>query len=315
MTTRNWTVYLFSSLMLTCFSAGRMTAQEEAGDRVITFEVGSIRITTLCESSQDGNSQVLKGATPEMIRTYLSDGKYPAATNAFLLRTADRHILVDAGYGRRLFENLEAQDVTPGQIDVILLTHMHGDHIGGLLRDGQATFPKAALYLSQAEHDFWTDDQAMQQAGPDRQGGFVQARKVIAAYKDRLHLFPAAELNGHSRELLPGIRGIAAYGHTPGHTAFLIESEDEELLIWGDLTHAMAIQMPCPEVALVYDSDPGQAVETRKKMLEYVAENKIPVAGMHIPFPAIGNIARAKDKADGYTYTPFCLCLEIREGE
>jgi glyoxylase-like metal-dependent hydrolase (beta-lactamase superfamily II) len=295
------------------FSTGRMTAQEQTGDHVITFETGSMRITTLCEGSQDGNSQLLRGATPEMLRTYLPEGKYPAATNAFLLRDADKHILIDAGYGRRLFENLETQGVTPGQIDVILLTHMHGDHIGGLLRNGQAAFPQATLYLSQAEHDFWTGDQAMQQAEPDRRSGFVQARKVIAAYRDRLHLFPAAEPDAPGRELLPGIRGIAAYGHTPGHTAFLIESEDEALLVWGDLTHAMAIQMPCPAVALVYDSDPVQAVETRKKILEYVTENKIAVAGMHIPFPAIGNVTRAKDGTDGYAWTPFCRCLEIRE--
>lgn len=299
--------------MAACFSAVDTTAQEKAVDSVITFEVGAMRISTLCESSQDGNSQVLRGATPEMLRTCLPDGTYPAATNAFLLRTEDRHILIDAGYGRRLFEHLETLGVTPGQIDVILLTHMHGDHIGGLMRNGQAAFPQAVLYLSQAEHDFWTDDRAMQQAGPDRRNGFVQARSVIAAYGDRLHLFPAAEPDAPGPELLPGIRGIAAYGHTPGHAAFLLESEDEELLVWGDLTHAMAIQMPYPEVALVYDSDAGQAIETRKRILEYVAENRISVAGMHIPYPAVGNVARAKDGTGGYTYTPYCLCLGIRE--
>ncbi|MDR3269192.1 MAG: DUF1080 domain-containing protein [Tannerella sp.] len=277
-------------------------------ENVITFEVGFSRITTLSEGQHDGNSSVLTGATPEMLRTWLPDGTYPGATNVFLIRTPDKNILVDAGYGRRLFDNLQTLEITPGQIDVILITHMHGDHIGGLLQEDRAAFPGAALYLSQAEHDYWTSDQAMQQVASNRRSGFLQARKVIAAYKDRLHLFTPHEAGATGAELIPGIQALAAYGHTPGHTAFLITSDGDRLLIWGDLTHATAIQMPCPDVAVVYDTDPVKAVEIRKKIMEYVAANDIPIAGMHIAFPAVGDVIRAEK---GYTFKPFCLCLGI----
>ncbi len=101
--------------------------------------------------------------------------------------------------------------------------------------------------------------------------------------------------------LLPGIYAIATYGHTPGHTSFLLESGKEKLLIWGDLAHAMAVQMPHPEISVTYDFDPRQAADIRKKMLEYVSKNNIPIAGMHIAYPAVGKIS---EKGSGYTFTP-----------
>ena len=295
--------------MLLCMTAGKSVAQEKGEQHVITFEVGSLQVSTLSEGQQKGNSAVLLYATSEMIGKYIPDGTYPMATNAFLVRTSEHTVLIDAGYGRLLPSALQSLNVTSEQVDVILITHMHSDHIGGLLRDGQAVFPTAELYVSQAEYDFWTSDQAMQQAAPERRNGFTQARKVIAAYKNRLHLFQPDEPDADGAELVPGIRGIVSYGHTPGHTAYLIHSADKRLLIWGDLTHAMAIQMSCPDVAVMYDTDPAQAVTTRKKILNYVAEHDIAVGGMHIAFPAVGNIRKAEN--GGYDFTPFCLCLGI----
>jgi glyoxylase-like metal-dependent hydrolase (beta-lactamase superfamily II) len=199
---------------------------------------------------------------------------------------------VDAGYGKNLFTNLQAIGVTPEQIDVVLLTHMHGDHIGGMLRDGQPSFPNASVYLAQPEYDYWMNDSHGE-----------QARNVIAAYKSKLILFQPAELGKKDSLLIPGIHGIAAYGHTPGHTAYLVESGNLRLLVWGDLAHAMAIQMPYPQVAVTYDVNAIDAVSIRKEVLEYVARHKIPVAGMHIAFPGIGTVA--KDPASGgYSFTP-----------
>jgi glyoxylase-like metal-dependent hydrolase (beta-lactamase superfamily II) len=98
---------------------------------------------------------------------------------------------------------------------------------------------------------------------------------------------------------------LATYGHTPGHTSFLIESKESKLLIWGDLTHAMAIQMPYPQVAVTYDVNPEGAVQSRKAVLTYVSENHIPVAGMHIAYPAIGEIKSISD--GGYQFLPLLL--------
>jgi glyoxylase-like metal-dependent hydrolase (beta-lactamase superfamily II) len=285
-------------------------AQNGSEPLVMTFDIGYAQVSVLSEEQRNGRVDALTGATPQMIQTYLPDSVYPSAVNAFLVRMPDSNILVDAGYGRKLFDNLQSLGMTAGDINVVLLTHLHGDHIGGLLRDEQPAFAQAELYLSQPEYDYWMSDQAMQ-AVPDRRNGFLQARKMIAAYKEKLHLFLPADLGAEAsaQPLLPGVRGIAAYGHTPGHTAYLFESGGARLLIWGDVNHAMRIQMPCPDVTYARDTDPVQSVETRKRVLSYVATKNIPIAGMHIAFPGIGDVLSTGNGS--YAFEPYCLCLGI----
>jgi glyoxylase-like metal-dependent hydrolase (beta-lactamase superfamily II) len=280
----------FFLLAMLTLAAAEAAAQEQSANDVITFEVGELLVSVLSEGQQSGRSDVLIGTTPELLKKYLPEGTYPNATNAFLVRTPGKTVLIDAGFGRKLFSNMQLLGVSAAQVSAILLTHMHGDHIGGLLRDGKPAFPNADLYLAQAEHDYWTSDKAMQAAPEHRRGGFRQAQKAIAAYKSKLHLFAPNELGATAPNLFPGFLGIAAYGHTPGHTVYLLESGSSRLLIWGDLTHAMRIQMPRPEVAVTYDVNPEAAVKSRQRLLEYVAKNKIPVGGMHVAYPAVGNV-------------------------
>ncbi|MDR0835555.1 MAG: MBL fold metallo-hydrolase [Tannerella sp.] len=261
---------------------------------VITFVTGEFLVSVLSEKMSNGNSGILVGASRETLEKYLPDGTFPMEVNAFLVRTPDKNVLIDAGLGQGLTNNLKSLNVEPEQINVILLTHLHGDHIGGLLKDGKATFLNADLYLSQAEYDHWIKSDNK------------QALNVLTAYKDKLKLFVPEESGSKKNNLFPGFQGIAAYGHTPGHTAYLIESDKTSLLIWGDIAHVMDVQMPVPEVAVTYDSDAGQAIESRKKLLDYASKNKIPVGGMHIIFPAIGNVKAAQE---GYEFTPFCECL------
>jgi glyoxylase-like metal-dependent hydrolase (beta-lactamase superfamily II) len=261
-------------------------------ENVFTYRVGLFEVTTLAESIGQGNKGILIDATPEMLQKYAPEGTFPNGTNAYFVKTPDKNILVDAGYGRNLFTNLKAIGIEPEHVDIVLLTHMHGDHIGGMLRDGKPAFPNAQLYIAQKEHDYW--------AANDRG---EQARNVIAAYKSKLHLFEPAEIGQKAVALLPGIEAIAAYGHTPGHTVFLTKSDNEQLLIWGDVTHAMAIQMPYPQIAVTYDVTPKDAITYRKAILEYVAKNKIPVAGAHITFPGIGAVTN-DPSSGGYLFTP-----------
>lgn len=266
-----------------------MSAQNEKS--VYTYNVGDISVSTLSESQGNGQTKILIGATPDMVGKYLPDGTFPNAVNAFFVKTPDKTILVDAGFGRKLFDNLKDLNVLPEQVDVILLTHMHGDHIGGLLRDGQKAFPNAELYISNVEHDYWIKE------NKDAQ------KNVISIYKDKLKLFDAQESLETSTEVIPGVKAFAAYGHTPGHTIFQFHSGNQCLLVWGDLTHAMKIQMPCPEVAVTYDVDPDLAIKSRKKILKYVSENNIPIAGMHIAYPAIGTIK--SNQGGGYIFDEF----------
>jgi glyoxylase-like metal-dependent hydrolase (beta-lactamase superfamily II) len=286
---RNYILFIIFSLCISPF--GRLNAQEP-----LTFDVGDFQVSVLSEGGQNAGVDMLKGATPEALRKYLPDGTFPLQIQVFLVRTSGRNILVDAGYGTNLSKNLKSLNVGEKDIHVILLTHMHGDHIGGLLRDGKKVFPNADLYLSQAEYDYWTGEK---ERGAD-------ARKVLDAYKDKLHIFVPADLGKTATPIIPNFKAIAAYGHTPGHTAFLLESNKKQLLLWGDVAHAMPIQMPRPEVALAFDSNPAQAIQTRKSILDYVSRNKIRVVGAHIPFPAIGDIVPGKE--EGYEFIPTCAC-------
>ncbi|MDR0714339.1 MAG: MBL fold metallo-hydrolase [Bacteroidales bacterium] len=265
-----------------------------AQQTVITCETGDFRVSTLSDGGRDADPSLLVGATPEILEKCLPNGSFPLHTHAFLIHTPDKNILIDAGVGKNLLsKNLPSLDISVEQIHVILLTHMHGDHIGGLMRDGKKAFPQAELYVSQAEYDYWM---GMKERGEN-------VRKTLDAYRDKLHLFVPGELGKATADLVPGIKPVAAYGHTPGHTAYLVESAGKKLLVWGDLTHAVAVQMPHPEVALSFDVNPQQAVQTRKRILDYVQKNGIRVAGAHIPFPAVGDIEIGKE--GGYGFTPL----------
>ncbi|MDR0815058.1 MAG: MBL fold metallo-hydrolase [Bacteroidales bacterium] len=300
---RNFSKNMIGGMLIAFMPTAKLAAQDV--HQVETFDVGSYKISVLSEGHNDGNTGLLTGATPEILKQYAPNGTFPMGMNAFLVRTPDKTVLVDAGYGKNLLDYLKTLNVTPEKVDIVLLTHLHGDHIGGMLKDGKPVFPQAEVYMAQAEHDYWSSDAEMNKLAENRRGGFVQARAVIQAYRSTLHLFVPAALGSASVELIPGFTGIAAYGHTPGHTGFLLQSGGSRLLIWGDLTHAMAVQMPHPEVALSFDVNPAQAVAIRKEILAYVAKHKIPIAGMHIVPPAMGKVEKSKTKGESYRFEPF----------
>ncbi|MDR2362705.1 MAG: MBL fold metallo-hydrolase [Prevotellaceae bacterium] len=277
------------------------TAQDKPS--VFTCRIGEAEVSLLSEGQAGADISILIGATPEMLARYAPDSVIPNAVNAFLIRLPDKTIVVDAGFGLRLEDNLRQCGVRPEDVDVVLLTHMHGDHILGMMQkeEERIAFPRATVYLSKDEHDYWTSDEEMNRQPADRHSAFWNARRVITSYAHRVILFHTQETGKSATPLLPGIYGLAAYGHTPGHTMYLLESDGERLLIWGDLTHAMAVQMPHPEVAVVYDANPEQAVRARQATLDYVAEQGIPIAGMHIAWPGIGKVFR---HGNGYFFAP-----------
>jgi glyoxylase-like metal-dependent hydrolase (beta-lactamase superfamily II) len=260
---------------------------------IFTCKVGDCDVSMLSEVQQKINTNLLVGATPEMLQECAPEGTIPNAMVAYLVRTPEKVMLIDAGLGTNLFDNLFSLGIKPEQVDVILITHAHFDHVGGLLQDGKTMFPNADIYISEPEYKYWKEEKS--------QGG-ERARSVFTAYKGQLHCFQPNRLDSITAILVPGFQAIAAYGHTPGHTMYLLTSNKEKLLFWGDLTHAMAIQMPYPQVALTYDIDPSMAITTREAVLEYVTGNNIAIAGMHIAFPGMGHI---KKNNKGYIFTPY----------
>lgn len=279
------------------------TVQAQDYPSTFTQKIGNYSISLLSEGQQKGNTGILLEATEAMLKECAPDGSFPNAMNAFLLQTPDKNILFDTGLGRKLVENLESLGVTADKIDIVVITHMHGDHVGGMLRGEEKAFVNAEVYLSQPEFDYWTNQEIINQLPENRRGSFLNAIKVTEAYKDKLHLFMPDRLEDKANFIIEGIQGIEAYGHTPGHTAFMINSGKDKFLIWADLTHAMAIQMPYPQIAVTYDVNPDDAIKARKKILEFVEKHRIPIAGMHISYPGMGKIEKGETK--GYKFIPF----------
>ena len=207
---------------------------------------------------------------PEGLITSLGlDEGVPASVCAFLMKSEGKHILFDAGNGNndsQLLAGLSASGVQPELIDYIMITHMHGDHIGGLTKDGKAVFENATLYIPQAEYDGWV---AM---GEERS---AQMRAVIAVYGSRVEIFA-------ENEALPcGIKAITATGHTPGHTLY----RADKALIAGDIMHGVALQLEHPEVCARFDMDHANAISSRKSVIEMAKAEGLTLYGMHFPAP------------------------------
>jgi glyoxylase-like metal-dependent hydrolase (beta-lactamase superfamily II) len=235
----------------------------------------------LVESRGQGRPDILIGVNDAQLSYYFPNGSYSSETNTFLIRGGGKTILIDTGFGGALFDALRQLKIKPEDVDAVLLTHLHGDHTGGLAKGGAALFPNARVYLSRPELD----------------SAQANTRQLLAAYGNRVETFEPSPLRSGSTaslpEILPGIQAIAAFGHTPGHTAYLIESNGERLIVWGDLMHVQGIQFPLPDIAVTYDSDAKAAVAIRRTILEFAARYRIPIGGMHLEFPAIGVVEKA----------------------
>ncbi|MCD7097335.1 MBL fold metallo-hydrolase [Stenotrophomonas sp. MMGLT7] len=216
--------------------------------------------------------------------------------NCYLVRGRGRTILIDAGaggfkqWGGKLRDNIARAGVSPLEIDSILLTHAHPDHVGGLIdASGEVAFPNAELVVHRREVAFWEDDGNLSQAGERARGNFLFARKVFATYRDRMRTFTDGEV-------LAGIGAMPLPGHTAGHSGYRLESGGHSLLVWGDIVHFPHIQIARPEASIAFDQDPQLSASTRSRLLDVVSSDHLPIAGMHLGEPGFALIER-KGKA------------------
>lgn len=272
--------------------------------------VGDVEVTALYDGYIDLDTKVLNNATPAEIqrlltRMFLGGQKVQTAVNAFLINTGGKLVLVDAGAAKAfgptlgyIGENLKAAGYTPEQVDVVLLTHLHADHAAGLLSaDGKPLFPKAEIRVAQADNDFWLSEEIAAKAPDGFKPFFKLARESAAPYQAAGKWKPFAG----EAELAPGVKAVEANGHTPGHTAYMVESKGQRLLIVGDAVHSHAVQFARPEVAIEFDSDKKKAIAARKKLFALAAREKLALAGMHLPFPGLGHV---RSEGKGYAWVP-----------
>ena len=232
--------------------------------------------------------------------------------NVLLVRTGGELLMIDAGAGSafgpaggKVPAALAAAGVRPGQITGIVLSHAHGDHFGGLLTaEGKPAYPNAKIFVSKREHAFWTggapDVSGMAVPDEAKKGSVAGAQAMFAALGDRLELVAGGD------RLLDGIELLDTPGHTPGHLAVLISSGRDELLHFVDAAHHHALSFAHPEWRFAYDCDGALAAETRRKLFDRAAADKLLLFGAHMPFPALGRVRKTGNTYD-YRIEPFML--------
>jgi len=302
-------VLLLSHVPLVHAAAPPMQTQAPGFYRM---QLGQFEITALYDGAIELDTKLLRHAKATdldrlLARMFVANPKMQTAVNGYLINTGTHLALVDAGAAKLfgpslgyMLENLRAAGYTPDQVDTVVITHLHPDHIGGLNDgNGQPLFPKATIWVDQADHDYWLSEKIAAAAPAESQPFFKMARDTAAPYQagGRWQTFTAGKV------LVPGIQAVKANGHTPGHTAYAVTSAGQQLLIWGDLVHAHAVQFARPGVSIEFDVDQKQAIATRKKIMAEMAASKTLVAGMHLPFPGIGHV-RAEGKGS-YAWVPI----------
>jgi glyoxylase-like metal-dependent hydrolase (beta-lactamase superfamily II) len=239
-----------------------------------------------------------------MARNFLS---IPTETsvNGYLVNTGTKLVLIDAGAASlfgptlgNLLANLRAAGYAPEQVDEVYATHLHPDHVGGLVLNGQRAFPNAVVRADRRDVEHWLSAENLAKA-PEASKGFYQgATASLKPYQDAGKLQP---FDGDTA-LVPGVRAVAAHGHTPGHTTYVVESQGQRLALWGDLMHVAAVQFPAPAVTIRFDSDSNAAQAARMRFFQSAAADGTLVGIAHVPFPGLG---RLRAEGNGYVWVPL----------
>jgi glyoxylase-like metal-dependent hydrolase (beta-lactamase superfamily II) len=253
-------------------------------------------------------NKLLTDTTPAKVdkalaKSYLSS-PLETSVNGYLVNTGDKLVLVDTGaaglFGPtlgRLVANLKAAGYQPEQVDEIYITHMHPDHVGGLMAGDKLAFPNATVRADKHDADFWLSQANLEKAPADSKGFFQGAMASLNPY---VMAGKFSAFDGDT-QLVPGIKALASHGHTAGHSTFLIESKGQKLALWGDLMHVAAVQFENPSVTIQFDSESKAAAVQRKKAYADAAKGGYWVAGAHLSFPGIGHVRPA---GKGYTWIP-----------
>ncbi|MDR1612946.1 MAG: MBL fold metallo-hydrolase [Planctomycetota bacterium] len=272
-----------------------------AADSFRKLVIGDAELIALRDAGGDADVSLLIGAGGDELSRYAPNGKMPSQINAFVLKLGGKTILVDSGLGRdrggKALDALADAGIRTEDIEIVLLTHLHVDHVGGIVEKGSRVFPNARILVARRERSWWLDPEEVKRAAPDRKGSFELPKAALGAYSEKVETFEFGD------EVAPGVKAMNGVGHTAGHTVFDVDAGGgKRFLVIGDLVHFGVIQFPNPGVAVRYDSEPVEAVRARKDVFSLAARAKLPIAGMHIAFPGVGTLER---DGEGFAYTPL----------
>jgi glyoxylase-like metal-dependent hydrolase (beta-lactamase superfamily II) len=284
------------------------------------LKVGDLEVTALYDGTGVFDPHWLNGtkATMDGVVKGLHEDPHmlDVVDTGFLVNTGKQLILVDAGAGiwwgggalGRLAGSLRSAGYSPEEVDLVLLTHLHSDHVGGLTtQDGKRVFPNADVYVAKAESDFWLSPDIAAKAPKDAQPFFQSAQAIAAPYikAGKWHTFSGSE------PIVDGMQLVPLPGHTPGHTGYEFSSKGQTILFWGDIVHAQRVQLQHPEVTAIFDVDQTAAAATRRQLLPKLASEDVLIAVPHSSFfPPLGHLRK---EGSGYSWAPVVFTDQWNE--
>jgi glyoxylase-like metal-dependent hydrolase (beta-lactamase superfamily II) len=280
------------------------------------FNLGSAEVTVVSDGPLPLGPPkgTFVGVPDDEVRKMLSDNflspdNVVLEQNSPIVNFGDRLVLFDTGMGTskmfgpttgRQQKSMAEAGIKPEDIDAVVLSHAHIDHIGGIVdASDKVLFPNAQYYMAQSDFDFWTDEAMLGGAMKDF---VIHARKNLMPVRDRLVFFKDGQ------EFLPGIQAMSAPGHTVGHTIFMVTAGGKSFAFLGDLTHHAILLLEKPRMEFSYDTDPKMAANTRVKMLEMLAADKTPIMSYHFAWPGYGHVAKA---GEGFHYYPEPMVMTL----
>jgi glyoxylase-like metal-dependent hydrolase (beta-lactamase superfamily II) len=295
-------------LMSACATAPSATSPVAGVTRV---NLGAVTATTLSDGTfarpLDANfvrNAPLADVQQALREAGLPTDKLDVPYVPLMVEVGGQRILFDVGNGEfgpatagKLLENMAKAGIAPSSITAVVFSHFHGDHINGLRnKSGQLAFPNAKIYVPAPEWDWWMDDARMNALPEAGRGNFAAVRRVFGPIASSVVRFQPGQV------VLPGVRSMAAHGHTAGHTVFMIEGGSRKLLYWGDTTNVASLFVRNPDWAVMFDADAEAARQVRRSLADMAIRDNLLVAGYHLPGSAIGTLSV---RGKGYDFKPL----------
>ncbi len=305
------------------FMTGFATAQEKTDSQnmqpahppIRALKLGAFKVVVICDGTRTsakphetyGTNQSEQAVSELLALNFLPTDKLVNSYSPVLVDTGTEVILFDTGLGAagreagsgRLIDGIRAAGYTPEGVSVVVLTHMHGDHIGGLMEGGKPAFANARYVIGEAEFAFWKDPARV---GTPAEGGHKGVLEKVVPLAEK------ATFIGDGAQVAPGISAIAAFGHSPGHMVFRLESDGKAMMLTADTANHYVLSLQRPDWEVRFDMDKAAATASRRKVFGMIASERLPFIGYHMPFPAVGFV-EAQDQ--GYRFVPASYQLDI----